>query len=90
MGWQTDGIVNLKDRATLSVINAILGNGMSSRLFSEVRAQKGLAYAIGSSIPANTANGVFTIYIGTAPDRVNEAVSAISDEVEKLKKEFNV
>lgn len=88
MGWQTDGIVNLKDRATLSVINAILGNGMSSRLFSEVRAQKGLAYAIGSSIPANTANGVFTIYIGTAPDRVNEAVSAISDEVEKLKKEF--
>lgn len=88
MGLQTDGILNFKDRAVLSVINSILGSGMSSRLFSEVRAQKGLAYAIGSSIPANTCNGIFSIYIGTAPDRVKEAETAILTEIEKLKKEF--
>lgn len=88
IGWQTDGITNQKDRAVLNVINSLLGNGMSSRLFTEVRAEKGLAYAVGSSAPANTSNGIFCIYIGTDPARVDEAVQSILCEVLKLKKEF--
>ena len=86
--WKTDGIENKKDRITLKVIDAILGSGMSSRLFSEVRAQKGLAYAIGSSQPSFVNKGAFYVYIGTDPSRIDEAEKAMLAEVERLKKEF--
>ncbi|MBQ2644759.1 insulinase family protein [bacterium] len=87
IAWKTDGLSNKKDRATLKVINAILGSGMSSRLFSEVRAEKGLAYAIGSTDMEYINKGAFCIYIGTDPQKINEAEKSIFLEVEKLKKE---
>ncbi len=87
-GWQTDGVTNKKDRITLRVINALLGSGMSSRLFSEVRAQKGLAYAIGSTTSGYANKGSFCVYIGTDPTKVEEAEKAMFYEVERLKKEF--
>lgn len=86
--WKTDGIENRKDRITLKVINAILGGGMSSRLFSEVRAQKGLAYAVGSTTPAYVNKGSFCMYIGTDPKKTDEAEKAMLLELNRLKKEF--
>lgn len=86
--WQTDGITNKKDRATLRVINSILGSGMSSRLFTEVRAQKGLAYSVGSTTSAYVNKGMFTVFIGTDPKKVDDAEKAMFFEVERLKKEF--
>ncbi|MCR5261296.1 MAG: insulinase family protein [Candidatus Gastranaerophilales bacterium] len=88
LGWQTDGLENRKERAAIRVINAILGSGMSSRLFSRVRAEKGLAYAVASAPSLNINKGVFMIYIGTEPSKVNDAEAAILKEVERLQKEF--
>lgn len=88
IGWKTDSIVDQKDRAVVRVINAILGSGMSSRLFTEVRAQKGLAYAVASTIPSGVNQGAFMVYIGTDPKKVDSAEEAMLFEVDRLKKEF--
>ena len=47
-GWLTDGVSNTRDWATLQVIDSILGSGMSSRLFTQLRDEQGLAYQVGS------------------------------------------
>jgi predicted Zn-dependent peptidase len=88
MAWETDGLRDKKDRVTLRVIDAILGSGMSSRLFTEVRAQKGLAYAVASTVPTNVNKGTFIIYIGTDPNKVDYAEKAIMVEVHRLMNEF--
>ncbi len=84
--WQTDGTVNAKDRITLKVIDAILGSGMSSKLFSKVRAEKGLAYAVGTSTSFNVNKGAFYMYIGTEPVKAEEAKKALITELNELKK----
>ena len=88
IGWKTDSIVDQKDRAVVRVINAILGSGMSSRLFTEVRAEKGLAYAVASTIPSGVNQGAFMTYIGTDPQKVDNAEEAMLFEIDRLKKEF--
>lgn len=88
IGWKTDSIIDQKDRAVVRVINAILGSGMSSRLFTEVRAQKGLAYAVASTAPSGVNQGSFMVYIGTDPKKVDDAENAMLFEVDRLKKEF--
>lgn len=88
LGWQTCGLLNQKDRATLEVIDTILGSGMSSRLFKNVRDQEGLAYIIGSSYSPNVLRGAFTMYIGTNPTTLNLAKEKMLCEVNRLKTEF--
>lgn len=88
MGWQSAGILNQKDSATLQVINTILGSGMSSRLFRNVRDQEGLAYQLGSSYSPKILRGAFTIYIGTNPKTLNLAKEKMLAEVNRLKTEF--
>lgn len=87
-GWLTDGVTNTKDWATLQVIDSILGSGMSSRLFTELRDEQGLAYQVGSSFSANTNKGVFALYIATNPDNISKAQNGMLEEIDKLKKEF--
>lgn len=87
-GWYTDGVMNKKDWATLQVIDSILGSGMSSRLFTQLRDEQGLAYQVGSTFSANTNKGAFALYIATNPDNVEQAQKAMFDEIDKLKKEF--
>lgn len=86
--WLTDGKTNLKDRITLNVINSILGSGMSSRLFYEIRDKKGLAYSIGSNYTASVNKGSFTVFVGTDPKKADEAEKAIFNEIEKLKTSY--
>lgn len=88
MGWQTAGVQNQKESATLQVINSILGSGMSSRLFRNVRDQEGLAYQIGSSYSPKMLRGSFTVYIGTNPKTLNIAKEKMLEEVTRLKTEF--
>lgn len=88
IGWQTTGILNQKDSATLQVIDSILGTGMSSRLFRNVRDQEGLAYQIGSSYSPKILRGSFTIYIGTNPKTLNLAKEKMLAEINRLKTEF--
>ena len=88
LGWQAAAMQNQKDSATLQVINAILGSGMSSRLFRNVRDQEGLAYQIGSNYSPRILKGAFILYIGTNPKTVNLAKEKMLDEVNRFKTEF--
>ncbi len=88
LGWQTTGVLNQKDSATLQVINTILGSGMSSRLFRNVRDQEGLAYQLGSSYSPKIIKGAFTLFIGTNPKTLALAKEKMLAEVNRLKTEF--
>ena len=88
LGYKICDIQNRKDIATLSVINAILGEGMSSRLFVKLREEQGLAYTVGSSISTNVLDGAFIAYIGTNANSIEQAKSGILEEFETLKKEM--
>ena len=88
LAWQTAGLDDKKDYATLQVIDAILGTGMSSRLFRNLREQEGLAYQLGSGYSANALRGVFVVYIGTNPDTYDKALNGLWKEIKTLKTEF--
>lgn len=88
MGWQTSGVLNQKDYATLQVINSLLGTGMSSRLFKNIRDRDGLAYQLGSQYSPNVLKGAFITYIGTNPENLDYAIKRIQEEVFRLKTEF--
>lgn len=88
LGWQTSGLMNQKDSATLKVIDTILGSGMSSRLFRNVRDQEGLAYQIGSSYSPKILRGSLTLYIGTNPSTTELAKEKMLAEVDRIKTEF--
>ncbi len=87
-GWLTDGVVNVKDWATLQVIDSILGSGMSSRLFIHLRDEEGLAYQVGSSFSANMNKGIFALYIATNPENISKAQAGMLSEIERIKEEF--
>ena len=87
-GWQTAGVNNRKDFVTLKVLNTMLGSGMSSRLFRNLREQDGLAYQLGSSYSPHVLGGSFLTYIGTNPQSLAYSKSKIDKEIEKLKMEF--
>lgn len=88
IGWQTEGLKNLKDIAVLEIIDSILGSGMDSRLFKNVRAEGGLAYQIGSGMSSGMLKGHFLTYIGTNPDNISIATNKMIHEIDKLKTEF--
>ena len=87
-GWLTDGVSNVKDWASLQLIDSILGSGMSSRLFSQLRDEQGLAYQVGSSYSANVNKGVFVLYIATNPNTAQNAKDGMFNEIRRLKTEF--
>jgi predicted Zn-dependent peptidase len=72
------------DRYTLSVLNQALGGGMSSRLFQEVRERRGLAYAVYSYRSSYEETGALAVAAGTAPERLDELLAVIDDELERL------
>jgi predicted Zn-dependent peptidase len=72
------------DRYALMVLNSVLGRGMSSRLFKEVRERRGLAYSVGSSVSRHSDTGMLGVSAGVSPENVREAVRVILDELEKL------
>jgi predicted Zn-dependent peptidase len=72
---------------TLEVLNAILGDGMSSRLFQSVREEKGLAYDVSSYVVDYADTGAFVVSAGVDPDRIAPAVGAILAEMARLRDE---
>jgi predicted Zn-dependent peptidase len=71
-------------RATLSVLNSILGGGMSSRLFQEVREKRGLAYSVYSFSPSYSDAGLFGLYAGCSPARAPEVAELMLGEFARL------
>lgn len=72
------------DRYPLTVLNQALGGGLSSRLFQEIRERRGLAYSVYSYRVAYLETGAFAVYVGTAPNRVHEAVEVVGAELDRL------
>jgi len=69
---------------TLLVINAILGGGMSSRLFQHIRERRGLAYAVYSFLEAYQDTGVFGVYAGTEPRKAERTLRLIHKELRDI------
>lgn len=80
--------VSHPDRFTLDLLNVILGEGMSSRLFVEIREKRGLAYAIQSFVNHHLDTGSLTVYAGVDPASLPTAVTAILAELARLKEEI--
>jgi predicted Zn-dependent peptidase len=75
------------DRFKLQLLNTILGEGMSSRLFTEIREKRGLAYSIYSYTSAMHDTGAVGVYAGVDPRRIEVAIWAIWAEWDRLRQE---
>ena len=73
-------------RATLTVLNSILGGGMSSRLFQEIREKRGLAYSVYSFSPSYSDAGLFGIYAGCSPAKTTQVAELMVSEFARLAK----
>ena len=73
-----------KRRHALLLVNALFGGGMSSRLFQKVREEMGLAYSVHSFQSFHATAGAQGIYLGCAPERVDEALSVVRGELSLL------
>ncbi|MCL2923668.1 MAG: insulinase family protein [Trichodesmium sp. MAG_R04] len=76
--------VNSPDYAPLKLLNTYLGNGLSSRLFVELREKRGLAYDISAFYPTRLYTSNFTVYIGTAAKNTVVAQAMLKAEIERL------
>ena len=83
--------VSLQDprRFTLDLMNVILGEGMSSRLFLEVRDKLGLAYNIHSYLDHFQDSGALTVYAGVHPKKLEISISAILEQLTLLKEKVS-
>ena len=75
------------DSWSLALLNAVLGDGMSSRLFLSVREERGLAYDIGSGLVDYADAGALEISAGVDPASLPEALGAILDELARIRDE---
>jgi zinc protease len=78
------GAVNDPDYAALKLISTYLGNGLSSRLFVELREKQGLAYDVSAFYPTRLGRSPFVAYIGTAPQNLPVALAGLQSEIARL------
>jgi predicted Zn-dependent peptidase len=78
------------DRWALRVLNVLLGGGMSSRLFQEIRETRGLAYTTFTYGSSYTDGGVFGAYVGTSPGKVDETLSVLRAELDRVADDVTV
>ncbi len=76
--------VKSEDYAPLKLLSTYLGNGLSSRLFVELREKRGLAYDVSAFYPTRLGSSQFVMYMGTAPDNTAIAVEGLKTEAERL------
>lgn len=77
--------INSEERFPLSVLSSVLGGGMSSRLFSEVREKRGLAYYVRANSDHYSDVGSLVVTAGVDPKRIDEAVDVIVSELKDLR-----
>lgn len=71
-------------RFAFGVVNNAIGEGMSSRLFQEVRERRGLAYSVFSYHAMYAETGTFCVYAGTTPRRAREVLAVVEGELESV------
>ncbi|HEY6268254.1 MAG TPA: pitrilysin family protein [Candidatus Acidoferrum sp.] len=74
-----------EDRFAVAVLNNLLGGGMSSRLFQNIREKQGLAYAVFSELTPYSDAGMMTVYAGTAAETVGQVIDLTIREFRALK-----
>jgi len=84
MAWPAFSL-HEEDRYPLAVLNQVLGGGLSSRLFQEIRERRGLAYSVGSYSSLYSDAGLLVAYAGTGPDKLAEVRRLIEAEVAALR-----
>lgn len=84
LGVRTVGLSDEKDRYPLSILSSILGGGMSSRLFYEVRERRGLSYYVRTNTDEYTDVGYMATFVGADPKRLTEAIKVVRDEYRKI------
>ena len=88
IGWQAASVQEKRDFVTLKIINTMLGSGLSSRLYRNLREADGLAYQLGSAYSPNMLGGIFMTYIGTNPNTLDYSRKKMLQEVNRFKSEF--
>lgn len=76
--------VQESEHIVLKLLNTYLGNGLSSRLFVELREKRGLAYDVSAFYPTRLDTSHFVTYIGTAPENAAIALEGLHHEVQRL------
>ena len=76
-----------KMRPAVQVMNAILGGGMSSRLFKKVREELGLAYSVYSYCSHYAETGMLTVYAGVSPAKAKDAFGAVQGVIESFQRD---
>jgi zinc protease len=76
--------VRVSDYAALKLLSTYLGNGLSSRLFVELREKRGLAYEVSAFFPTRLHPASFVVYMGTAPENTSIALTGLRTEVDLL------
>lgn len=84
IGYRTFGIGDRR-RYAAAVFDAIMGRGMSSRLFQSVRERRGLSYDISSRMQFFTDAGMWTVTAGVAPDKAESALATIDRELARIR-----
>ena len=79
------GSVQDADHMPLKLLNTYLGNGLSSRLFVELREKRGLAYEVSAFYPTRADWSHFVVYMGTAPENTAVALEGLKHEVDRLR-----
>ncbi len=69
---------------TMSVLSNLFGGGMSSRLFQEIREERGLVYSIDTFMSAFVDTGLFGVYAGTGTEQIGELIPALCDQITGL------
>jgi zinc protease len=87
-GWLAPSIEDRKDFIALKVLNSLLGTGMSSRLFTDLREKQGLAYVVGSAYPSREQASRFMMYIGTDPVNIEKVKAGFAEEIRRLREEL--
>ena len=77
IGMPTGGVDD-PDLPALSVLNSAVGGGLSSRLFQQIREERGLAYSVYSALDTFSDVGTFSVYAGCNPDRAGEVADVIT------------
>jgi predicted Zn-dependent peptidase len=72
------------NRFALGALNNVLGGGMSSRLFQQIREQRGLAYSVYSFTSQYSDSGLFGVYAGCAPGKVEEVLDITREELARV------
>jgi predicted Zn-dependent peptidase len=77
-----------EDRFTCYALNTVLGGGMSSRLFQNIRERQGLAYAVFSELNPYTDTGCLAVYAGTSLESARQVVESVMKEFSEMKQQI--